>query len=105
VAQRAVRWAIRWLFLLLTGVVRQQEGHGPVTVGPVQTNYLVPIPWLHEQVERDPRLTEEGKKAEREKAVFNFAWLTAPGTAVFLAALVSMVMLRMNARQVRAVLT
>src|SRR5262249_35479838 len=38
-----------------------------------------------------------------EKAEFNFAWLTAPGTSVFLAALLSMMMLRTNRAQVRAV--
>ncbi|GBD36069.1 Glycolate permease GlcA [bacterium HR36] len=38
-----------------------------------------------------------------ERAVFNFAWLTAPGTAVFLAALVSMLLLRMNGAQMKSV--
>jgi lactate permease len=38
-----------------------------------------------------------------EKAEFNFAWLTAPGSAVFAAALLSMVMLRMNRRQIARV--
>ncbi len=38
-----------------------------------------------------------------EKAEFNFAWLTAPGTAVFAAALLSMLMLRMNRAQIGAV--
>jgi lactate permease len=107
----ALAWApfaIMSVFLLLTGLVRQREpgapGKQPVMLGPVQTNYLIPIPFLHEEVERDAKLTEQGKATEREKALFNFAWLTAPGTAVFLAALVSMVMLRMNGAQVRAVL-
>ncbi len=53
-------------------------------IGPMQTNYLIPIPFLHEEVERDPFLPAEGKQAEKERAFFNFAWLTAPGTAVFL---------------------
>jgi lactate permease len=35
-----------------------------------------------------------------EKAEFNLAWLTAPGTAVFASALLSMVMLRMSRRQI-----
>ncbi len=39
-----------------------------------------------------------------EKAEFNFAWLTAPGSAVFVAALLSMAMLRMKRAQVGAVL-
>jgi lactate permease len=38
-----------------------------------------------------------------EKAEFNFAWLTAPGSAVFVAALLSMLMLRMSWKQVGAV--
>src|SRR5438094_4240010 len=35
-----------------------------------------------------------------EKAEFNFAWLTAPGTAVFAAAVLSMLMLRMDRGQI-----
>ncbi len=38
-----------------------------------------------------------------ESATFNLAWLTAPGTGVFVAALLSMLMLRMNRAQVSAV--
>jgi lactate permease len=38
-----------------------------------------------------------------EKAEFNFAWLTSPGSAVFASALLSMLMLRTNRAQVRAV--
>ncbi|MCI0703933.1 MAG: L-lactate permease [Planctomycetia bacterium] len=40
------------------------------------------------------------KLRETESAVFNFNWLTAPGTPVLLSALVSMVMLRMSRAQV-----
>ena len=35
-----------------------------------------------------------------EKAEFDFAWFTSPGSAVFAAALISMIMLRMNVSQV-----
>lgn len=92
------------LFLMLTGIVRQMEGGTPEGPGRVKitenltTNYGIPIPTLHKTVERDERLVE--KKGEKESAVFNFAWLTAPGTAVFLAALASIVLLRMNLRQI-----
>src|SRR6266852_5355751 len=94
------------------GAVR--DGHGPVQVaGRLYTNYSIPVPTLNNASERDPRL--HPVKAEQaailvlgsstpleaavnlqvaprlfpkpEKAEFNFAWLTAPGTAVFLAAL------------------
>src|SRR5262249_2715553 len=35
-----------------------------------------------------------------ESALFNFAWLTAPGTSVFLAAVLSMVLLKMSRVQI-----
>src|SRR5206468_933395 len=84
--------------------VRQMEQKRIVTVGPIQTHYMVDIPNLHQEVFRDAKLHDETKgPAQAEKAQFNFAWLTAPGTAVFLAALISMVMLKMNRQQISAV--
>ncbi len=89
-------WALMSLLLLLTGFVRQAEGQGPVRFAGLQTNYMLPIPNLHKQSFRDPYMREP----HPEKAEFNLAWLTAPGTAVFVAALLSMAMLRMNRRQI-----
>jgi lactate permease len=107
----AVAWmpfALMSVALMLTGLVRQKEpgsqGKPHVTVGPLQTNYLLPVPLLHEEVRRDPVLLPEAKKEEKEKALFNFAWLTAPGTAVFLAAVASMLLLRMSPAQIGKVL-
>ncbi|MGH7223947.1 MAG: L-lactate permease, partial [Gemmataceae bacterium] len=93
------------ILLLLTGLVRQREGErktrGPVRIGPIETNYIVPIPWLDKQSFRDARLREkENEKEMPESATFNFAWLTAPGSAVFAAALLSMALLRMNQGQI-----
>jgi lactate permease len=119
-------YALMSVLLLLTGLVRQQERHGPVRVGPLQTNYVVPVPGLHNESHRDPRLhpvraeqaaaltlaspdplaaavnagVAHSQAPRPEKAEFDFAWLTAPGTAVFLAALLSMFMLRMDRAQV-----
>jgi lactate permease len=91
------------IFLMFTGLVRQMEpgnlSKPPVMFGPIQTNYLIPVPFLHELTERDERLRLEGKDSERERALYNFPWLTAPGTAVLFAALVSLVMLRVNLAQ------
>jgi lactate permease len=122
-------YALMSVLLLLTGLVRQMEGHGPVYVGPIRTNYMIPMPTLHGQSNRDPtlhpvkmeqaaaltlasstpleaavNLSLTQRVAPRpESAEFNFAWLTAPGTAVFIAALLSMLMLRMNGAQIAAV--
>ncbi|MCC6417603.1 MAG: L-lactate permease [Gemmataceae bacterium] len=122
-------YALMSVFLLFTGLVRQQERHGPVLLGPIRTNYLIPVPALHMESHRDPRLhpvrieqlatltfaspnplaaaasaSAAVYLAPRpESALFDFAWLTAPGTAVFLAALLSMGMLRMSGPQIRRV--
>lgn len=95
------------IFLMLTGLIRKEEpgvpGKEHVTFLGIKTNYLVPIPFLHEEVQRDASLLPEGKKDEMEKAVFNFAWLTAPGTAVLIAALASMAFLGMRPPAIKEV--
>lgn len=123
-------FALMSILLMLTGLVRQQEGRQVVRVGSIQTNYMIPIPTLHKESHRDARL--HAVRAEQaaalvlgsdsdlattmnmaltqrlapqpEKAEFNFAWLTAPGTAVFLAAVLSMALLGMNRAQIVRVL-
>jgi len=99
------------VLLLLTGLVRQKEktnqpGPGSVPlVGSLTTNYMVAVPTLKDQVFRDSELHDPARGDQKpEGALFNFAWLTAPGSSVFLAALVSMVMLRMNRGQIDRVL-
>jgi lactate permease len=90
-------YALMSLLLLLTGLVRQREDHGPVKVGSIQTNYRVPVPHLDGQSMRDGRLHDPATGPEKpESALFNFAWVTAPGSPVFAAAILSMLMLRMR---------
>ena len=99
-------YAIMSVLLLLTGLVRQEEqrrqreNDGPIKVGPIQTRYAIPIPLLHKQSLRAERLQEQEREPHAESAEFDFAWLTAPGSAVFFAAILSMLMLRMNVAQV-----
>jgi lactate permease len=99
-------FAIMSVTLLLSGLVRQQEARGPVGVGPLRTNYLIPMPTLHNEVYRDPRLLDEPQRAEPkpEKAEFNFAWVTSPGSAVFAAVVLSVLVLRMTPAQLGRVL-
>jgi L-lactate permease len=126
VAMAWAPYALMSLLLLLTGLVRQEEQHGPVHIGPLQTRFAIPIYALHNQSHRDPKLVPirseqtaalllsshypltaliNAQAASQlapkpEKAEFDLAWLTAPGSAVFVAALLSMLMLRMNLWQV-----
>jgi lactate permease len=123
----AIAWmpfALMSVFLMLTGLIRQKEerrdgeawsfaggllwqdkGPGPVWLGPVQTNYRIPMPTLHNNVLRDHQLHEAAQGEQKsEGALFNCAWLTAPGTAVMFACLASMAGLRMNGGQIRRVM-
>ena len=101
-------FAIMSVFLMLTGLVRQKEvpvaeGPGPVRFldDKFATNYQLRVPWLQGEVLRDRQLHDESRgEPKPEGPLFHFAWLTAPGTAVFLAAVVSFAMLRMNAGQI-----
>jgi lactate permease len=93
-------YALMSVLLLLTGLVRQREQHGPIRLGPIETKYAIPIPLLDGASQRDARLQEPGQEARPERAVFDVPWLTAPGSPVFAAALLTFVMLRMNARQI-----
>jgi L-lactate transport len=94
-------FALMSLLLLVTGIVRQREGSGPVRCGPLQTNYMIPVPMLNNETIRDERLHDPNLgERKTEKAEYNFAWLSSPGTPVFLSAVLSMVMLRMDRKAI-----
>lgn len=101
-------YALMSLALFGAGMIRQVEiGRSPRTipiVGGLQTNYIIPVPTLYESVYRDRKLLLSDKKEAPEPASFEFIWATAAGTAVLLAAFISMVILRMNFQQVRTVI-
>ncbi len=123
-------WIIMAVFLVISGFLKQQEKKAPLDLVIVNSLYTEQVPTLHNEVERAYQLqkvapdgvvtdpagelrTADGKPVqggprgqrlrERETAVFTFNWLTAPGTPVFLAALVSMLLLRMSFTQVGTV--
>jgi L-lactate permease len=133
-------YALMSVFLMLSGLLRQAETKGTVFIGPIKTNYMIPVAGLDKETERDgdlhpihtmdinlkPLNAEEAAGVEvagalgsgtplaaaanlnvakrmapiPEKAEYNFAWLSAPGSAVFFAALLSMLLLRMNLREI-----
>ena len=115
-------FAIMSLCLMLTGFLRTLEteslrdhkgercgvavfrtGEGDDAIA-LRTRYLIDIPRLHLEVERAARLQKPGlAEPEKEKAQFDFVWLSAAGTPVFAAALLSMAYLRMSLKQIGAV--
>jgi lactate permease len=106
----AVAWSpflLMAVFLAGAGVVRgaETDAKRALEVGPLRTFYEFEVPTLHKQVERADRLLPPGATgdARKEAAVFKLPWVTAPGSAVFLAALASMAFLRMSGAQVAGV--
>ena len=79
-------------------VVRQVEASRkrPLSVAGLPTVFEVEVPTLHKQVQRADRLAKSGATAadKKEAAVFRLTWLTAPGTPVFAATVLSALFLR-----------
>jgi lactate permease len=102
-------FALMSVLLLLSGLLRQQEstwinnynrtGEPIPSFAGLQTVYLINVPGLHEKSTRAPELQPEEKRGEPETAVYKLEYLTAPATPVFVAAILSMLMLRMNRQQ------
>jgi lactate permease len=100
-------WLLMALCLIASGVVRQMETtnkHALEFAG-IKTYYDIEIAGLHKEVERADRLVPKNATGElrKESAIFKFTWLTAPGTPVLIAGLISMLLLRMSWAQVWAV--
>jgi lactate permease len=60
------------------------------------TSFAFPVPGLHQTVQRVPPVVP---KEETENAVFKFNWLSATGTAIFAAAMLSAIWLRVAPTQ------
>ncbi len=107
IAKAWMPFALMSVTLMLTGLIRQRETEkkAPLNLGIGKSYYSIPIPTLSGEVARADRLKKypQNPEPEREEAVFKFIWLTSPGTPVFIAALLSMVFLRISPRQFVAV--
>jgi lactate permease len=88
-------WLIMAACLVVTGILREQEKDGPLQFAGMQSYYTQDVPTLHNEVERADRLQKPNatEAEKKETAVFKFTWLTAPGTPVFVAVLISSVVL------------
>ena len=94
-AELALAWgpyALLVMFVLAWGLLKPQLN---------RTTFSFPWPGLHERILQVPPVVDP---AARYKAVYDFAWLAAPGTACLLAALLSALLLRMSVAQFGRVL-
>jgi lactate permease len=79
-----VPWILLTVFVFLWGLPDVKKALGTVAV-------KVPVPGLHLAIARQPPVVPELKP---EEAVYNFNWLGATGTSIFLAAILSALWLR-----------
>ncbi|MEZ6140678.1 MAG: L-lactate permease [Zavarzinella sp.] len=83
-----------------SGKTKDRAGSA-VYVGPIKTVYKQDVPTLHKEVERAARLQSPDRtEPEKESAQFVFSWASAPGTPVFVSAILSMLVLRMSRQQI-----
>jgi lactate permease len=101
-------FAVMALCLAGAGYARQLETthKAPIDLSGIPSYWEVPVPTLHKEVIRAERLRKPGATADesREEAKFKFPWLTAPGTPVFLAAVIAAIYLRVPRRTLQTVL-
>ena len=75
-----------WAPFLLVAVLVIAWGLPAIKAVLDATTIKVPVPWLHNAVVRTPPVVA---KLTAEPAVFDFAWLSAVGTATFIAGLIA----------------
>ncbi len=101
-AQIAKAWlpfAILSIFVLLWGLPSIKNAMGRATTPAFATGGW-DVPYLHKTVFRAPPVVA---KSSAEPAKFDFNWLTATGTACFLAALLSGLILRVKPKKLLAI--
>ncbi|MGX1901251.1 L-lactate permease [Thermolongibacillus altinsuensis] len=96
VAKAWTPWAILTLFVFMWGLPQWKNFLNSINVFGIKSLYSIPVPFLDQLVFRSPPLATESIP---EAAVYSFNWLSAAGTGVFLAALLSGLFLRMNREQ------
>jgi len=104
-------WILMALCLVVSGVIKHLEADPatkkthPLELFGIKSYYEIHVPGLHKEVQRADALVPPGTPPDKrlEDAVFKFIWLTAPGTPVFIAALISMVLLGASRKQAASV--
>jgi lactate permease len=81
-----IPWALLTLFVFVWGLPQLKDALKPTVIS-------VEVPHLHLAVVRGPQVTDTPKP---EEAVFTFNWLSATGSGIFLAAILSAFWLRIS---------
>ncbi|MGF9715187.1 L-lactate permease [Paenibacillus naphthalenovorans] len=96
VAKAWAPWAILTLFVFLWGLPQWKNLLNSIHLFGIKSLYAIPVPFLDKLVFRGPPLVTE---TVPEAAIYNFNWLSAAGTGVFFAAVLSGLFLRLDKDQ------
>ncbi|GCL73758.1 MULTISPECIES: L-lactate permease [Paenibacillus] len=96
VAKAWAPWAILTLFVFLWGLPQWKNLLNSIHLFGIKSLYAIPVPFLDKLVFRGPPLVTE---TVPEAAIYNFNWLSAAGTGVFFAAVLSGLFLRLGKDQ------
>lgn len=96
VAKAWAPWAILTLFVFLWGLPQWKNLLNSIHLFGIKSLYAIPVPFLDKLVFRGPPLVTE---TVPEAAIYNFNWLSAAGTGVFFAAVLSGLFLRLSKDQ------
>jgi lactate permease len=88
VASAWVPWVLLSVFVFVWGVPQVKTLLGAATV-------KINVPALHQQIQRGPEVVSS-RERQPEPAVYDFNWLSATGTGIFLAAVASAFWLRVR---------
>jgi lactate permease len=81
------------VFVLVWGMPSTKAFLNAQTIGPIKTQYLVPVPGLDKHIVRVPPVVPE---PTAEAAVYTFNWVTASGTGVMIAAALAALVARFS---------
>lgn len=77
-----VPWVLLSTFVFIWGLPQFKDALKPTVIE-------IPVPGLHQQIARQEPVVPAAESGKPENAIYNFNWLTATGTGIMVAALVS----------------
>lgn len=96
IARAWTPWAFLTLFVFLWGLPQWKNFLNSLNIIGIKALYAIPVPFLNQQVFRSEPLVTE---AVPEAAIYSFNWLSAAGTGIFFAAVISGLFLRLSKEQ------
>ncbi|KAB2332272.1 L-lactate permease [Cytobacillus depressus] len=96
VARAWTPWVFLTLFVFMWGLPQWKSILNSLNIFGIKSLYAIPVPFLDQLVFRSPPLAKE---LVPEAAVYSFNWLSAAGTGVFFAAVLSGLFLKLSKEQ------